>query len=57
MAPPTRSRPLSLAIVLLICVAILSARVLLGHTRVEATAPSPDVQSSSEHSGELPPVW
>jgi hypothetical protein len=54
MTPPTRSRPIKLALVLALCALILSARFLIGYAHVETAA---QVESSSEHHDGLPPLW
>ena len=56
MTPPIQSRPIKVAWVLAICLLFLGARFLLGYAHVE-TAPSAQVESSSEHRDQLPPVW
>jgi hypothetical protein len=55
MTPQTFRRPLNLALVLVLCAVILSARLLLGYAHVE-NAPPP-VAEASQHPDELPPVW
>ena len=59
MFSPARSRPISLALVLALCAAVLSARLLMAYTQhMEASAPAGIVQSSSESLPDgLPPLW
>jgi hypothetical protein len=56
MTPPAFRRPLNLALVLVLCAVILSARLLLGYAHVE-NAPPPPVIEVPQHPDELPPVW
>ena len=56
MTPQTFRRPLNLALVLVLCAVILSARLLLGYAHVE-NAPPPPVIEVPQHPDELPPVW
>jgi hypothetical protein len=58
MSSPARSRPVSLRLVLVLCAAALSARLLMAHTQhVEAPAPAAIVQSPFELPDSLPPLW
>jgi hypothetical protein len=58
MTPRPLSRPIHLALVLVVCAVILSARFFLSHATVE-TAPPPAaaVEIPIEHPDELPPLW
>jgi hypothetical protein len=56
MTPRAFRRPLNLAMVLVICAVILSARLLWGYAYVE-NAPPVQVIEVPQHPDELPPVW
>ena len=56
MTPRAFRRPLNLAMVLVICAVILSARLLWGYAHVE-NAPPVQVIEVPQHPDELPPVW
>jgi hypothetical protein len=57
MTPRSLSRPINLALVLVVCAVILSARFLLSHATVKAAPPPAAVATPSEHHDELQPVW
>jgi hypothetical protein len=56
MTPRAFCRPLNVALLLVICAVILSARLLLGYAHVESAPRSAPVAASA-HPDDLPPVW
>ena len=57
MSPRPFSRSINVAVLLLICAVILSARVWLNHVKTEAASPAAEVETSTQQPGTLPPVW
>jgi hypothetical protein len=57
MSPRPFSRSINVAVLLLICAVILSARVWFNHVKTEAAPPATEVETPIQHPDTLPPVW
>jgi hypothetical protein len=61
MSSPARRGPIKLAVVVALCAAVLSIRLLMGYAHTQASAPlagfASSVQGLTVLPDALPPVW